>query len=607
VLVAVAAVAAAARTDAATVTVLGPITSTTTWTSNNVYLLTNVVYVINNSILTIEPGTLIRGKPDVPGSFSPGTLVISRGSKIMANGTPEQPIIFTDENDDNVPGSTAGAFYGNYSQCYSNAAKWGGLILLGKTYIATSDTAPDSSVENQIEGLLDSVNGKYGGGDDDDSSGELSYVQLRYGGFLLSANNEINGLTMGGVGRGTKVHHIEVFNQLDDGVEWFGGTVNTKYLFVWGSGDDSFDTDEGYRGKGQFWCAIQSDQGGAKMESGLSNRGFEFDGGYTDNDLNHTQPFSLSRTYNVTLIGLGQNFSGGIMTNTANKFFNSALVVRDNAGPQIYNAAIMDFAGYFGIVEISPYTFGGTNYSCSIRYTNTADAAGWATFAKPGPPTAASLYGGVQDDTDNQASIKDCVFWQFGTPRAATNSTDVTNIQVKKGADAPTGGVGFMTVTGIHSNWAASTMPILHLERYAVNSKNGVFNPKLIDPRPRPGSELLTVTRTAPDDGFFTPVGYKGAFGPDENWAVGWTCVDSLGLLVRPQRPHITYNPNSNRVRVRFQSPAGITNIVQRTTDLTDSNSWNDLETIVPVDGKETNAVDDVIYPEQYYRVKQQL
>ena len=112
----------------------------------------------------------------------------------------------------------------------------------------------------RIDGSRGTLRGKYGGGltpDDDDNSGILKYVSIRHGGIGIAADNEINGLTMGGVGRGTVISHVEVFANFDDGFEWFGGTVNSKYLITWNIGDDSFDTDRGYRGKSQFGLVVK--------------------------------------------------------------------------------------------------------------------------------------------------------------------------------------------------------------------------------------------------------------------------------------------------------------------------------------------------------------
>src|SRR5690606_39227492 len=166
---------------------------------------------------------------------------------------------------------------------------WGGVILLGRASLNVAGG------EEQIEGLPESdVRGTYGGDDDDDDSGVMRYVSIRHGGARIAPDNEINGLTMGGVGRGTTIEHVEVFANQDDGFEWFGGTVNTRYLVAAFCGDDSFDYDEGFRGKGQFWFALQAgDDAGS---------GGEFDGGTTPED---GQPYAIPTVYNMTLIGSG--------------------------------------------------------------------------------------------------------------------------------------------------------------------------------------------------------------------------------------------------------------------------------------------------------------
>ncbi len=224
---AVALLVLAPHVAAADINVNGNIAVSTTWTANNVYFLDGIVYVTSGATLTIEPGTVVRGLPDsaTVGSNNPGTLVITRGSKIRAIATKSAPIVFTDENDDNFGGNVGTFPYDTPVNASSVTGQWGGLILLGRGYVASNTVAgPNPARSVQIEGLVaDGVNGLYGGcsgfpaefpgalGCDDDDSGWLKYVSIRYGGFGLAANNEINGVTLGGVGRETDIDYVEVF------------------------------------------------------------------------------------------------------------------------------------------------------------------------------------------------------------------------------------------------------------------------------------------------------------------------------------------------------------------------------------------------------------
>ncbi len=280
------------------------------WTAENTYVLEGRVFVDDGETLTIEAGTVIKGKPGQGEDAS--ALIVARGGKIFAEGTPTNPIIFTAEADDvNDPNDLP----------LNARGLWGGVIILGK---ATINVAGG---EENVEGIpTTEARALYGGTDDDDNSGVFRYVSLRYGGTNIGANNEINGLTMGAVGRGTTIEFIEVFNNADDGYEWFGGTVNTRYLVSAFNEDDGFDYDEGWRGKNQFWFLIQAEDAGGS--------GGEHDGGTTPED---GTPYAIPEIYNATYIG-----SGAASVNSRNDF---ALNIRDNAGGKYYSSIFTDFFG----------------------------------------------------------------------------------------------------------------------------------------------------------------------------------------------------------------------------------------------------------------------
>lgn len=214
------------------------ITTNTTWTTGNTYVLGTRVTVVSGATLTIQPGVIIKG--EVGTGANATALIIARGAKINAQGTSTQPIIFTSVADEIKPGQVASP---NLEPTLEGL--WGGLIVLGK---AKGSFAGDVT-EIQIEGIPASdTNGLYGGSDDADNSGVLKYVSIRHGGANIGEGNEINGLTLGAVGSGTVIENIEVVGNQDDGIEWFGGTVNVKNVLIWNSGDDALDTDQGWAG-----------------------------------------------------------------------------------------------------------------------------------------------------------------------------------------------------------------------------------------------------------------------------------------------------------------------------------------------------------------------
>jgi hypothetical protein len=218
--------------------VSGSITANTTWTSDKIYELDGRVFVEDGATLTIEAGTIIKGQEGTGTNAS--ALIVARGAKINATGTASSPIIFTSVLDNIEVGQTSGS---NLDE--TDNGKWGGLIILGYAPIS----AGDGDTESQIEGIpATDIRGTFGGSNAADNSGTLSYVSIRHGGALIGAGNEINGLTLGGVGTGTTINNIEVVANLDDGIEFFGGTVDVDNLLIAFQGDDGVDIDMNYSG-----------------------------------------------------------------------------------------------------------------------------------------------------------------------------------------------------------------------------------------------------------------------------------------------------------------------------------------------------------------------
>ena len=223
------------------------ITTNTTWYSDTVYQLGGRIAVEDGATLTIQPGTVIKGESGTGANAT--ALIIARGGKIMAEGTPQLPIIFTSVADEITPAQVEEGNFASPNLDPTVNGLWGGVIVLGKSKISPKPDNTGEVVEVQIEGIPTSdPNGLYGGNDDNDNSGILSYVSIRHGGTNIGSGNEINGLTLGGVGSMTSINNIEIVANQDDGIEWFGGTVNTSYVVVWNCGDDGIDTDQSWAG-----------------------------------------------------------------------------------------------------------------------------------------------------------------------------------------------------------------------------------------------------------------------------------------------------------------------------------------------------------------------
>ena len=222
------------------------ITENTTWVKDSIYQLSGRIAVTNGVTLTIEPGTIIKGEPGTGANAS--SLVIAQGAKLIAEGTEDAPIIFTSTADSiSIEDIEVGVFSSpNLNPTISGL--WGGVIILGNAPISASNDVGDVS-QVQIEGIPTSdPNGLYGGDNSNDDSGILRYVSIRHGGANIGSGNEINGLTLGGVGSGTVIDNIEIVANQDDGIEFFGGTVNVDNVVVWNVGDDAIDTDQAWSG-----------------------------------------------------------------------------------------------------------------------------------------------------------------------------------------------------------------------------------------------------------------------------------------------------------------------------------------------------------------------
>ncbi|MEZ6017602.1 MAG: hypothetical protein R3F49_21010 [Planctomycetota bacterium] len=538
---------AAGTASAADVLVTSDIAVSTTWTANNVYKLEQQIYVLPGATLTIEPGTIVASRTNVGGS-----LAVSRGAQILALGTKEAPIIFTSEADV-ATWVNGDPRTGTWRE---SANEWGNITLMGRGYISENATvgntpAPAAGNFAAMEGLVASFPGDqkvlYGGGNDDDDSGTLSYVSLRYGGRVVGLNNELNGLSVGGVGRGTDIHHIEIMNNVDDGIEIWGGAVNLKHFAIWNIGDDSLDIDQGWRGKAQFGLIVQGHSLDASQGSGVGDNCMEMDGA-EDSDW---QPVTTATIYNMTVIG--QPVDG-----------DHGTAWRDNARVQIRNSIFMDLgdrAVSFDNVDgdgANGYGFNGT-----LSWADTWTTSYTATSTVNAPANPAAFY--MTQTSGNLAEITDSVFFRN---LGASAYTEANNRGVFAASNNNVLIPGFNNVDA----------PVASVTRGAAVVRGGKTILPVIGLDPRPANAALTSVASAPNDGFFTPANYRGAFAPGNGptWLCGWTASDAFGFTSGDciGANYCTANANSTG-QTGVMSAAGSNSVAANDLQLTASNLPN--------------------------------
>lgn len=443
-----------------------------TLSSSNTYYLHNYFRIQSGYTITIEAGTTIYGVDAGESSddIGPGTLVIEQGAKIDAQGTASSPIVFTSE--DKTPGD------------------WGGIIILGEA-IACPGT------DLSIEGLPTPNNtGYYGGTTDTDNSGIMKYVVIEYGGNIIgdatTSENEINGLTLGAVGSGTTLDYIEVRYNLDDGFEFFGGSVSATHLVSVFNGDDDFDTDQGWSGTIQYAVAIRIPDAShlSTSDSGNSLNGTETNG---DND-DCSSGFTTGNLVNVTFVGPYQNNYSGLSAGYINSAYtdrkSAGMNVRDLSHENLYNCAIIGM--HKGVYTSSDETLANQFNTSSTISSGLVDIHNTVIIVpSDGDPcdTAMATYDGKSGSTWNST------FTTSGLDNYITQATSYT------GSNSMAG------VAGLNTNaWdaVAGTMPNLV-----------------------PQSNSYTLINT----GIYPPVGdqvdYCGAFEDGEtSWMTGWTNWD---------------------------------------------------------------------------------
>lgn len=479
-------------------------TSATLTLANSPYQLQGDVYVLPGATLTIEAGVRFE-------STANSTLAVTRGAQIIANGTKDAPIVFTSVNDTGV-----------YRQLANN--EWGNLTIMGAGYISedeipTNAASPASTNFADMEGLTPAnpANNDYGGGNDNDDSGSLSYCAFRYGGIASIPGKELNGLSLGGVGRNTDIHHIEILNNIDDGIEIWGGTVNLKYLSIWNVGDDSLDIDQGWRGKAQFGLIVQGLSNNGAQGSGFGDNAMEIDGA----ERCDWQPVTTCALHNWTVIGGENDAAGGSPTDELVEF-------RDNARVQFLNCIFMD-AGKEVVND--KVTDGEANNNTTVcgpgsavpqmlaRMTTSASATfGVNAFSGSPESTPGQAYT-AQDPSGNLVQFRGCLYYNNDAPTAYPEAFSY-------------GLFPMIPVPGTNhaNNEIIQTMPIAVRTRGAALLATGhAINPvTFLDPTPVGVAQ--TADEFSPNDGFFTQARFTGAFARGNNWLIGWTGTSQFGL-----------------------------------------------------------------------------
>ena len=436
-------------TTGQTIILQGRINADTLLKKENNYILKGLVYVVGNHTITVQPGTIIKG------SFS-GTdvaaLIITRGSKINAIGNALEPIVFTSSSPNPQSGD------------------WGGLIICGKAGINTSFNGTQGLF--QVEGGVDNAfgDGLAGSGDavvptaiDTDNSGTLSYVRIEYAGYAFVPDKEINSLTMAAVGSGTTIDHVQTIYAKDDAFEWFGGTVNCKYLIASKTQDDDFDTDNGYRGNVQFGIIIRD----SSIADISKSEAFESD---NNSGGNNATPKTAAVFSNITAIG-----PRATLNNVGNSLFLAGAQIRRNSGISIYNSIIVgwpvgvlidaalgtptDLNIADNTLRIKNTTLAGN--TINVKYTASSTAATGATDASMLTWFADAANNNLLTNVSDAKLIQPYNYLAFDpTPFAGSNGNTLinsgasfTDSKVAVPFFTPVTFRGGIAPAGVESNW----------------------------------------------------------------------------------------------------------------------------------------------------------
>ena len=473
----------------------GELTTGAVLTCDKTYIIDQKIYIPSGQTINIAPGTVLKGRvaPDLvstPGTPDPAkasALVIERGGKIMADGSADCQIVFTAEADP-VDGTYA----------IANKGKWGGLVILGKatnnlTLAANGPFVPGGAGKLAVANGLGTMEGfatsntqdQYGADltagqtfDDNDNSGILRYASVRHAGAILSVGAELNGITLGSVGRGTTLEHLEVVSCADDNIELFGGTVNLKYVSTLFGNDDMIDYDCGWTGKAQFIFGMKTDN----TASVDSDNGFEAD---SDDNKSNLNPKSIPVFYNVTMIGNSKT------TISSDNSSIAAINAKELTGGEFYNSVFANFKNGFNMVKSVGTRTGGFE-----AYHNWSTANGNGTGILK---VKCNTFVGVTNPLTVGSS--------------AANVVTADNDQFA--AD------GNVIVAG-------NTLPGFDYS-FTVDNNTNVFATKN-DVTPNPSLSVAGCP-TAPVDGFYRTANYRGAFSSNanENWLSNWSYSQVLG------------------------------------------------------------------------------
>ena len=372
---------------APTMTVSADITSNTTWTTGTIVLLQNKIYVKNNAVLTIQAGVIILGD-----KATQGTLLITKSSKIIAQGTSSNPIIFTSSE---AAGSRA-------------EGDWGGVVILGNA----KNNQP-GGIAN-IEGIVVSAESEYGGTNDQDSSGVFSYVRIEFPGIAFIPNKEINGLTFGSVGSKTKIDHVQVSFSGDDSYEWFGGTVDAKYLIAFRGTDDDFDTDYGFSGRIQFGLIVRDPD---LFDAAGDSNGFE-----SDNDATGTANFPRTQAIfsNITSIGPKRN---GTVTLPVGEKFERAFYIRRNSSISVFNSIAASWEK--GIYLKDAGTVDNFALNDSAVFANNLIASDISKAITTDANASLLMYSTIfSEDNSDSTKATTAIAWVNGFPAALSSTPD---------------------------------------------------------------------------------------------------------------------------------------------------------------------------------------
>jgi hypothetical protein len=429
-------------------TITGTITGKLHLSASKIYGLKGVVFVADGAELSLDPGTIVFGEVGATSA-----LCINRGGKIIAPGTAQKPIVFTS-------GVVAGQ---------RDRGDWGGLLIMGK--------APTNLGEAPIEGGIaddatKKVNGWYGGNDPHDNSGILTYVRVEFAGIAESPDNELNGLMLGAVGDGTTMHHIQVSYSGDDAYEWFGGTVNAKYLIAYNTIDDDFDTDNGFSGKIQFGLVKRM----ASVADISNSEAFESD---NDSKSSEKEPFTRPVFSNITAIGpmSDTNWTSGTGEGKYHARYLTGAQIRRNSRLSIMNSV---FLGWPGGIEL-------TN-------DNTVRAAGADS---------------IMIRNNSFFGIKNNKFFYFGSGTTPTANVDANWLLKPAFENEFVNGSGRVD---------------------ALAKINEAFNMSNFNPLPMQNANYMTTAKfdvSVLNDPYFDKVNYRGAFGT-ERWDLPWANYDPV-------------------------------------------------------------------------------